>query len=129
MRRTLILLGIGASTLVACSPAPNALETDAPRPRLGATVEAVDGGFQPSTVTIAAGDYVAIVNADDESRRYVAVMTAPPTDPEEFLIDSGQQLPGERIEIILATEGTVEMTDQFADVTPLVVTVRPAPAD
>jgi plastocyanin len=123
------LAGLAAiCALAACSPAENELETNAPRPELGAIVEAVAGGFEPSAVTIEAGDYVAIVNADDGSRRYIALQTTPPTEPDAFRIDSGQQLPGERIEIILSAEGTVEVTDQFADVTPLVVTVTPAPA-
>lgn len=75
-------------------------------PTIAVEIRAVAGGFEPSSVTVAAGEAVRFVNDDDRDRRFAAVDQR---GPQAF--DSGLQRPGERFVVRFVEAGTVPFRD------------------
>ncbi|HUW02990.1 MAG TPA: cupredoxin domain-containing protein [Acidimicrobiales bacterium] len=96
-------------------PGPDLLDEVDVQPAV--TVEVSDDGFDPTTLSVEAGEAFEVVNKGDDPHSFVI------DDP---IIDTGPLFPGESSVIVLTTPGTVQAHDAERPEATLDIEVTPA---
>ncbi len=104
----LIVAAVVALGLASCSDDSGSTSSSAALssavPVSSATVKITNGGFDPDSVTVPAGDAVTFTNDDDQDHRVVA-------DNSSF--DTGTLRPGESTVVLFTDAGTVKYKDSL----------------